>query len=111
MFDFLVGILLGVCIGQAWMTWSMMVSARKLEQTIRDLSDSVPETSHTVYCMIEQHGEQYYLFDQETNQFLTQGRTVEELLSKVPKDLNIRIVGGDQDVIQRFTKNVLVPRD
>ena len=55
---------------------------------------------------IEEHSGCFYIFDNETDQFLGQGRTAEEFAERLSRDMTIKIVAGDPDVVKRFRATV-----
>lgn len=55
---------------------------------------------------IEEYSGCFYIFDHETDQFLGQGRTAEEFAERLSRDLTIKIVAGDPDVVKRFRATV-----
>lgn len=51
---------------------------------------------------IEEYHDTFYLFDADTDQFIGQGRTVQEITERVPGEVVLNVIEGDPDVIQRF---------
>jgi len=75
----------------------------KIDQLDREISE-IKRVFKTV--KIEEHSGCFYLFDNETDQFLGQGRTAEEFADRLSRDLTIKIVAGDPDVIARFRASI-----
>ena len=51
------------------------------EENLTELKNKLDEIVHRV--QVEQHGEVYYWFDADDNEFLAQGKDVEEVVTKI----------------------------
>jgi hypothetical protein len=80
---------------------------RHVETKIEALDAEIAEIKK-VYkqVKIEEYSGCFYIFDNETDQFLGQGRTAEEFAERLSRDLTIKIVAGDPDVVKRFRATV-----
>jgi len=59
------------------------VESEKKELEYQELYEKFDEITHRVE--IEEHNEQYYWYDKDDNQFLAQGKTLEEITEKLKK--------------------------
>ena len=96
--------LIWYAIGWALFNWIVRPwILRRLETRIAELELALKEVSEDVVeAKIEEHHGQFYLFDKNTDTFLAQGHTAQEVADKMKKKLHVRISEGDPDVIQRF---------
>ena len=51
---------------------------------------------------IEQHHDIFYLFDADTDTFIGQGRTMQEITDRIRGEVVLNVMEGDPDVIKRF---------
>ena len=51
---------------------------------------------------IEQHHDIFYLFNADTEEFIGQGRTMQEIADKIRGEVVLNVMEGDPDVIKRF---------
>ena len=51
---------------------------------------------------IEEYQDTFYLFDAETDTFIGQGRTMQEIADKIRGEMVLNVMEGDPDVIKRF---------
>ena len=93
-----------------WLIFNLIVRPwlnRYLVNKIDELDQQIAYIKQ-VYktAKIEEHHGQFYLFDAETDEFLGQGRDAQEFADKLRKDMTIKIVEGDPEVISRFKSTV-----
>ena len=55
----------------------------EMEQALNDLKDKIKKT--IVVVNIEKHGDMYYAFERETDSFVAQGRSAEEIREAMKK--------------------------
>lgn len=51
---------------------------------------------------IEEYHDTFYLFDADTDTFIGQGRTMQEIADKIRGEMVLNVMEGDPDVIARF---------
>lgn len=96
--------LLWYAIGWALFNWIVRPwILRRLETRITELELALKEVNENVVeAKIEEHHGQFYLFDKNTDHFLAQGYTAQEVANKMKKKLQVYVTTGDPDVIKRF---------
>ncbi len=103
-FEMVLTFLLWYAIG--WAIWQFIVRPwviRRLETRIAELELVLEKVSEDVVeAKIEEHHGQFYLFDNNTDHFLAQGYTAQEVADKMKKKLQVYVTAGDPDVIKRF---------
>jgi lipopolysaccharide export LptBFGC system permease protein LptF len=89
-----------------WFLFNFLVrpwAQSRLEERIRELDQEIEDIKR-VYkrVKIEQYGDTFYLFNADTDEFIAQGRTMQEIQDRVREDIVLNIMEGDPDVVQRF---------
>ena len=76
---------------------------RHIENKIEELNAEI-EDIKKIYkrVKIEEHYDTFYLFDADTDTFIGQGRTMQEIADRVRGEVVLNVMEGDPDVIQRF---------
>lgn len=93
-----------------WLIFNLVVRPwlnRYLERKIGELDQQLAHLKQ-VYkqVKIEEYHGQFYLFDADTDQFLGQGYTAQDFADKLSKDIVIKIVQGEPEVIARFKSTI-----
>ena len=107
MFDFVAGMMLGVAVSMVWMLWTLNRARRDFNAMLETMLDEIEQEEKqqrkTVAVRVEQHGDQFYLFNNETDEFIAQGHDAEEVLQRArrPEQL-MNVVSGDPAVIARL---------
>jgi len=80
---------------------------RHVENKLEQLNAEIAEIER-VYkrVKIEEYHDTFYLFNADTDEFIGQGRTMQEIRDRLHKDLVLNIMEGDPDVIQRFRQTI-----
>lgn len=55
---------------------------------------------------IEEHHDMFYLFNADTDEFIGQGRTAQEIAERIRGEVVLNVMEGDPDVIKRFRETV-----
>jgi hypothetical protein len=76
---------------------------RHMETRIEQLNAEIEEIQK-IYkrVKIEQHHDIFYLFDADTDTFIGQGRTMQEITDRIRGEVVLNVMEGDPDVIKRF---------
>ena len=76
---------------------------RHIETRIEKLNAEIEDIKR-VYkrVKIEEYHDTFYLFDADTDTFIGQGRTMQEIADKVKGEVVLNVMEGDPDVIARF---------
>ena len=76
---------------------------RHIETRIEKLNAEI-EDIKKVYkrVKIEEYHDTFYLFDADTDTFIGQGRTMQEIADKIRGEMVLNVMEGDPDVIARF---------
>lgn len=76
---------------------------RHLDRSLEELDAQLQELKRMIkYVKVEQHGDIIYLFDNETDAFIVQGRTAEDFQQHISDDTVFKIVGGDDNAIKKL---------
>ena len=79
-----------------WVHQYLDKSIEQLDVELQQLKDMIK------YVKVEQHGDIIYVFDNETDAFLVQGRTAEDFQHNISHDMVLKIAGGDDQVKKKF---------
>jgi len=103
--------LIWYAIGWALFNWIVRPwIIRRLEKRIAELELVLEQVNENVVeAKVEEHHGQFYLFDKNTDTFLAQGSTAQEVADKMKKSLQVYVTAGDPNVIQRFKSTI--PQD
>lgn len=113
MFEFVAGMIVGYAISMLWMTWALNRARRQFDQWLSDAVDQIEQEQQqeqTVAVRVEQHGDQFYFYDNDTDAFIAQGHDAEEVLERAgaanrPK-LHMKVVSGDPEVVARLRSSL-----
>ena len=83
-----------------WLIMRLEQRIGQIEKALENLSDN------TVEAKVEEYHGQFYLFDKNTDVFLAQAYTAQEIADKMRKSLQVYVTAGDPDVIQRFKATI-----
>lgn len=83
-------------------------AAKDIENTLTELAEQViigeeeAEWQNTITIKIEQDGDTLYAWDRETGDFLTQAKTVKELLKNFERDYAEYRILVDEETAERY---------
>ena len=101
--DFLVDLLVWVAFLYATAKFLSYCVHRYLDNSIEELDAELQELKRMIkYVKVEQHGDMIYLFDNDTDAFIVQGRTAEDFQNHIASDTVFKIVGGDDAAIKKL---------
>ena len=83
--------------------WVHIKLTQQIEQLDREIAD-IKKVYKRV--KIEEYHDTFYLFDAETDQFIGQGRTAQEIAERIRNEITLNVIEGDPDVIERFRRTV-----
>jgi hypothetical protein len=81
-----------------WLKDRLEARIQEMEQEIEDIKKVYKRVK------IEEYNDTFYLFNADTDEFIGQGRTMQEIAERVRGDVLLNVMEGDSDVIQRFKK-------
>ena len=84
---------------------------RHLDAKLEEINAEIEEIKK-VYkrVKVEEYHDMFYLFNADTDEFIGQGRTLQEIAERVRGEVVLNVMEGDPDVIQRF-RQTYVPTD
>ena len=109
MIDIVLWIALGVAIG-AWLFYlalklAVHILMRRLSQDIETLEEALKEQVELIPCRVEQHDGVFFVYNNDTNEFMAQGSTLSELRKRIKarwKDRRVSVVAGDEAVLEQL---------
>lgn len=111
MSDFIVGGILGVCLG-IWLFYLAMklavrIAVKRASQELQDLEKAIEQYHDEVMipCRVESHQGMFFVYNDQTNEFMAQGNTLAELRERITarwSNIRVSVVAGDEVVLQQL---------
>ena len=79
--------------------------ARRIEQQLETLEEALKEHVDLIPCRVEQHDGVFFVYNNETNEFMAQGNDLAELRERIKarwKDRRVSVVAGDEAVLEQL---------
>jgi hypothetical protein len=105
MSDIVLGIVLGIAIG-AWLFYIgiKIVMARLIARIEGDLEQALEQAKEeSIPCRVEQHNEIFFMYNNDTNEFMAQGSDLKELCKHIRSrwaNRKVSVVAGDNAVLE-----------
>ncbi len=102
----IVGILIGVGLFYIGIKIAVAVLINRLRREIDSLADAVETAdSEKIACRVEQHNQEFFVYNNETNEFMAQGKDLAELRQKIRDrwaNQKVSLVEGDDHVLEQL---------
>lgn len=109
MSDILIWLSLGIVIG-IWLFYlaikiALHVLTKKLERDLGNLEQTLEQyrDENTIPCRVELHDDVFFVYNDDTDEFMAQGRDLVELRERIQArwaDRRVSVVAGDDDVLK-----------
>ena len=106
MIDIVVWIAVGVAIGvfAFYITLKLAVNIlmRRLAQDIQEIESALEETEKAILARVELHNNVFFVYNNETNEFMAQGNDLTELRERIRarwSQYKVSVVAGDDHVL------------
>jgi hypothetical protein len=107
--DIVLWISVGIAIG-AWMFYfalklAVNILARRIQQQLETLDEALKEQVDLIPCRVEQHNGVFFVYNNDTEEFMAQGSTLAELRERIKarwKDQRVSVVAGDEAVLEQL---------
>ena len=107
MMDLLIDILIGLVLG--WFVVKVIEGYQraKLKRQINEAISEMQEISkevktNLIVVNVEKYNDVFYLYDRDTNEFIAQGKTIEEISENCQKRFKDKTIIADEDVLREF---------
>jgi MFS superfamily sulfate permease-like transporter len=110
MFEFVAGLLIGTAISALYLMWAINRACRAFNQKRSRMLDEIEQGQppSVIAVRVEQHGEQFYLYNNETDEFIVQVHDIKEVVTRAQRFNQImNVVSGDPAVIDRLRNTAL----
>ncbi len=100
-----VGIFIGVSLFYLALKLAVNVLTRRIERELETLEEALKEHVDLIPCRVEQHQGVFFVYNNETNEFMAQGSTLTELRERIKarwKDQRVSVVAGDEAVLEQL---------
>ena len=92
-----------------WLAFRILgaMISQHLENKLKELDAEIAAIKKTYKRVkIEEHHDMFYLFNADTDEFIGQGRTAQEIAELIRGEVVLNVMEGDPDVIKRFRETV-----
>jgi len=106
--DILLYIALGICIGVWLFYFTLKLIIRRLLARIEnDLEEALEkhQEEKTIPCRVELHNAMFFVYNNETNEFMAQGKDLKELREHIKfrwADKKVSVVAGEENVLDQL---------
>ena len=100
-----VGIFIGVTAFYLTLKLAVNILTRRIERELETLEEALKEHVDLIPCRVEQHQGMFFVYNNNTNEFMAQGSTLTELRERIKarwKDHRVSVVAGDEDVLEQL---------
>jgi hypothetical protein len=104
-----VGIFIGVTAFYLTMKLAVNLLTRRIEQQLETLDQALKEHVDLIPCRVEQHNGVFFVYNNETNEFMAQGNDLAELRERIKtrwKDRRVSVVAGDENVLEQLKEQL-----
>lgn len=109
MSDIILGVAIGAVIGVVGFYFAMKLAInilmRRLARDVETLEEALKEQINLIPCRVEQHDGVFFVYNNDTNEFMAQGSTLAELRERIKarwKDQRVSVVAGDDAVLEQL---------
>jgi len=111
MSDFIVGSILGMLLG-IWLFYLVMkmavhITVARASKELQDLEKAIEQyhEESMIPCRVESHQGVFFVYNNDTNEFMAQGLTGAELRERIKarwSNIRVSVVAGDEAVLQQL---------
>jgi len=111
MSDFIVGGILGMLLG-IWLFYLVMkmavhITVARASKELQDLEKAIEQyhEEDMIPCRVESHQGVFFVYNNDTNEFMAQGLTGSELRERIKarwSNIRVSVVAGDEAVLQQL---------
>ena len=111
MSDIVLGIVLGIAIG-AWLFYLglKIVIARLIARIEGDLERALEQAKEeSIPCRVELHNDVFFVYNNDTNEFVAQGKDLAELRERIRvrwADKKVSVIAGDEAVLEKLRAQI-----
>ena len=104
-----VGIFIGVIAFYLTLKLAVNILTRRIERELETLEEALKEHVDLIPCRVEQHQGMFFVYNNDTNEFMAQGSTLTELRERIKarwKDQRVSVVAGDEAVLDQLKEQL-----
>jgi len=104
-----VGIFVGAFLFYLAVKLAVNILTRRIEQELETLEEVLKEHVDLIPCRVEQHQGVFFVYNNDTNEFMAQGSTLAELRERIKarwKDQRVSVVAGDEAVLEQLKEQL-----
>ena len=106
---FLAGIMVGACLFYFGLKFMIGHAISKLHKELDTLDEVAEAIDKIILARVELHNNQYYVYNNETDEFIAQGTSLKELRERIKdrwSEYKISVVAGDDLAIDQLQKQL-----
>ena len=111
MSDFIVGGILGMLLG-IWLFYVLMkmavhITVARASKELQELEKAIEQyhEEDMIPCRVESHQGMFFVYNDQTNEFMAQGNTLAELRDRIKarwSNIRVSVVAGEQAVLEQL---------
>lgn len=109
MSEIIAAMALGAVIGMVIFYYAMKIAVSmlhsRLENDLKEIEHAIRDSVDLIPCRVEQHDGVFFVYNNDTNEFMAQGSTLDELRERIKarwKDQRVSVVAGDEAVLEQL---------
>jgi len=104
-----VGIFIGVTAFYLTMKLAVNILMRRLAQDIEQLEVELDQHQKTIQARVELHNNEFFVYNNDTNEFMAQGATLQDLRERIRNRWSayrVSVVAGDENVLAQLKEQL-----
>jgi predicted RNase H-like HicB family nuclease len=111
--DIVLWLVIGICIGATafYLTLKLAVNIlmRRLARDIEQLEVELNQHQKTIQARVELHNNEFFVYNNDTNEFMAQGATLQDLRKRIRdrwSTYQVSVVAGDENVLAQLKEQL-----
>jgi hypothetical protein len=111
--DIVLWVIVGIFIGATafYLTLKLAVNIlmRRLAQDIEQLEVELDQHQKTIQARVELHNNEFFVYNNDTNEFMAQGATLQDLRERIRNRWSayrVSVVAGDENVLAQLKEQL-----
>jgi vancomycin resistance protein YoaR len=104
-----VGIFVGVTALYLTMKLAVNILMRRLTRDIEQLEVELNQHQKTIQARVELHNNEFFVYNNNTNEFMAQGATLQDLRKRIRDQWStyrVSVVAGDENVLEQLKEQL-----
>ena len=104
-----VGIFIGVTAFYLTLKLAVNILMRRLARDIEQLEVELNQHQKTIQARVELHNNEFFVYNNDTNEFMAQGETLQDLRKRIRdrwSTYRVSVVAGDENVLAQLKEQL-----